>query len=877
MGCAAIRKRKSKVLDNKSTGNLSIPLSTKFPEAKKRSSFRRPNNKKDFFSEINSLYSVEDIELSNGICLNNDKTASDTKKIKEILKNHFLFNAITKNGFKKLVKDFVLYKFEQDKFVYFQGMPGFYFYIIAQGSVEVIVNEETKCFIDKGECFGEIALLHDSVRTATIKTTEPSNFWVLSRESFKQAIKSLVYSKLSETKHFIESIPFFSPLSPKQKSQILPLMVSQYFKPGERILTEGYSGDTFYIIKHGMAKCELHGQELRNLGQGDYFGEQALLYSTLRTASVTALTKLSVYTLGAEDLFGVFGNRLQDVIYKNSLRIAFERNNFFKCFTSQQVERCIEMIKIQEFKQGATVFKKGGSKGDIVHFVMKGKLISYSRQYTIFDCIGYEELINGSNHFEEDLIAGEETDIASISLSEIESSIEGEILSIVSINDLLSILKQVHLLRPLPIKKLKIISSLLKLSEYKPQDRIFKQGDPGDSFFIVKEGKVDIIKDGTCLRSIENNDYFGERAILFNENRSASAVAKTETKLWVLEKSDFIRIIDPQMHKHLTKRIMLQNDSISLEQLNFVKLIGQGTFGKVFLVKDSKEDFLYSLKIIDYKKICEYNMHKNLIQEREILLQLDHPFLMKLVKTLKDSEHIYFLCEYVKGCDLFEAIRTMPSVDQNASKFYISSCLIVLKYLHNKGIIHRDIKPENVMVDEDGYIKLIDFGTVKQIKDRTLSIIGTPHYMAPEIIAGLGYGTQVDIWSLGAMLYEFIFFTVPFADDETDTFIIYKKILEEPLIMPQRNSANKLLQKMLSKNPANRNSAEFIMKDSWFNGFSWDELEEKKMKAPYLPCVDLDLESVKEEIPVQFAIDRHFSKDYKDQLNSLVKGWDKDF
>lgn len=878
MGCAAIRRKKTKVLDSKSTGNLSLPFALRSSQAKKRSSERKSNNLKCFFADQFLIKSSENIELTHGTLDSRAKILSEIKKIKKILRNHFLFNAITKSELVKLVKDFVLYKYEEDKFVFFQGNAGFYFYVIEQGAVEVTVNQEIKCFVNKGGCFGEIALLHDSFRTASVRTIELTYLWVLSRESFKRAIKSVASSMSSEIKRFLKTIPFFSSLTSKQRSKLLPIIVYQNFKSGERILIEGDPGDTFYIIKEGQVNCSIRKHEGRKLGPGEYFGEQALLYSTQRTASVTALTKLTVLTLGAKDLFEVFGDKLQDVIYKNSQRIAFEKNWAFKCLTEEQVENCIELMVIECYSENQVVFKKGESKGDYIYFVMRGKLVSMNSEYSVFDCIGDTELKNGLGYFEDDIIAFEETSLASISRTDLETTIGGEISEILSLNDLIFILKQVHLFRPLSTKKLKSLTSLLKLSEFKDQEKIFKQGDPGDSFFIVKEGKVDIIKDGTCLRTIESNDFFGERAILFNETRSASAVSKADTKLWVLNKSDFLRIIDPAMQKHLTTRIMLQNDSISLNQLIFIKLIGEGTFGKVFLVKDSKEHFYYSLKVIDYWKISEYNMSQNLIQEREILLQLDHPMLMKLVKTLKDPGHIYFLCEYVRGCDLFEVIRKLPLVDENISRFYVSSCLIVLKYLHGKRIVHRDIKPENVMVDEDGYIKLIDFGTVKQIKDRTLSIIGTPHYMAPEVISGNGYSTEVDLWSLGAMLYEFLYFTVPFADDEMDSFKIYQRILEEPLNLPKKNiSCKGLLKKLLSKNPVKRPSAEVIMKDQWFAGVEWEELEEKRMKAPFLPVVDKEMENGSKEVFIQQAIFEKFDRDRQEVEFRMPKGWDKDF
>ncbi len=105
-----------------------------------------------------------------------------------------------------------------------------------------------------------------------------------------------------------------------------------------------------------------------------------------------------------------------------------------------------------------------------------------------------------------------------------------------------------------------------------------------------------------------------------------------------------------------------------------------------------------------------------------------------------------------------------------------------MEYMHNNSIIYRDIKPENIMVDAKGYMKLIDMGTAKFLKGKggkTFTIIGTPHYMAPEIITGKGYTYSVDLWSIGICLYEFMCGGVPFAEDAEDPYEIYEEIIKK--------------------------------------------------------------------------------------------------
>lgn len=128
-----------------------------------------------------------------------------------------------------------------------------------------------------------------------------------------------------------------------------------------------------------------------------------------------------------------------------------------------------------------------------------------------------------------------------------------------------------------------------------------------------------------------------------------------------------------------------------------------------------------------------------------MMLHIDHPFIVKLVRTFKDSKRLYFLMEYVHGLPLNFILNHVGLLSNSDAQFYISSLILVLQYLHERDIIYRDFKPENVIVDTTGFIKLIDFGTATDIKGRTYTLVGTPHYMAPEVIVGKGYNKNADL------------------------------------------------------------------------------------------------------------------------------------
>lgn len=144
------------------------------------------------------------------------------------------------------------------------------------------------------------------------------------------------------------------------------------------------------------------------------------------------------------------------------------------------------------------------------------------------------------------------------------------------------------------------------------------------------------------------------------------------------------------------------------------------------------------------------------------------PFLISFIRTFKDEHSVFFLLKFVSGMELFDVIRDIGLLSTFDSQFYIGSLILALEFLHSRHVIYRDVKPENVMIDGEGYLHLIDMGAAKILKSlgRTFTIIGTPHYMAPEVIKGKGYSYSVDLWSIGVCLYEFMCGVMPYAENE---------------------------------------------------------------------------------------------------------------
>ena len=345
--------------------------------------------------------------------------------------------------------------------------------------------------------------------------------------------------------------------------------------------------------------------------------------------------------------------------------------------------------------------------------------------------------------------------------------------------DVLELLKHVRLFGSLTSEKLGLISTKVKFESFKVGEKIIKEGDDGTKLYIIKSGKADITVKGNYIRTLNENEYFGERTLFYKEPRSATCVANGDIELIVLDKEDLKLVVVDKLKEYLINRLALQDESVLLKDLDYIKELGQGNFGAVCLVRNKQKKCLYAIKAICKTQIEHEKLIENIEMEKAVLLKIDHPFIVKLVKCLKNNKHLFFLMEYVRGKELWDIIREIGLLNKTQTLFYSATIMLAIDYLHSRKIIYRDIKPENIIVCDTGYLKLIDFGTAKEIEERTATILGTPHYMAPEVILGEGYSFSYDFWSCAVCMYEFVAGGVPFGESAEDPMQVYLAIINE--------------------------------------------------------------------------------------------------
>ncbi|CAG7785469.1 unnamed protein product [Allacma fusca] len=290
-------------------------------------------------------------------------------------------------------------------------------------------------------------------------------------------------------------------------------------------------------------------------------------------------------------------------------------------------------------------------------------------------------------------------------------------------------------------------------------------------------------------------------------------------------------------------------DSLILEDLDIIRTIGTGTFGRVVLVQERLSGDYGALKVISLSDAVRLKQVDHVKNEKNILRSIDHPFIINLKWHDKDEYNVYMLFDYIAGGELFSYLRKAGHFSSSTSSFYAAEIVSALEYLHSKSIVFRDLKPENLLLDKEGHLKLTDFGFAKKLSERysglTWTLCGTPEYIAPEVIQSKGHNKAVDWWALGVLIFEMHCGYAPFYHDNSCS--TYEKILSGKIEWPKmidpvvKDIVRKLLVVDRAKRLGNmKNGAEDVKKHRWFRDYSWEDVSHRKLKPPIIPRVAFD-------------------------------------
>jgi len=400
-----------------------------------------------------------------------------------------------------------------------------------------------------------------------------------------------------------------------------------------------------------------------------------------------------------------------------------------------------------------------------------------------------------------------------------------------------------------------IFLSKLVEKTFQPGETIIEEAKENATFYIIKSGSVKVVQvdkgKGTPreIASLVEGQYFGERALLKGEPANAAIKVKDGAALTVYscDRDTFTEYLGPLqaiIDTAIAKREAAANEPEKphFNDLELRRILGVGTFGRVKLVIHKPTQVSYALKCMRKAQVVATKQQSHVLNEKRILAMMDHPFILRLVNTYQDKGELYMLLELALGGELFSLLAKRAPLGDGMGKFYSASVVSIFSYMHGHKVIYRDLKPENLLLDKDGYIKMVDFGFAKILQDRTWTLCGTPEYLAPEIILNKGHGFGADWWCVGILTFECLTSQTPFVSN--DPMEGYRKIIKcrvpwPPHLQPM---ARDFIDRLLTVDPSRRlgtlkNGPKDVKAHPWFTGFDFKKLENKQLPAPYVPKI----------------------------------------
>ncbi|KAL2650296.1 hypothetical protein R1flu_018424 [Riccia fluitans] len=895
------------------------------------------------------------------------KSDATKERLRKILSTHFLLGDLDDALREEIIDAFGDLRVSAGTEVMKYGESADYFYVIDVGNVDIYAkkgNEPPTIVRSKGagETFGELALMYDTVRNNTVKTTCETLIWAVDRPTFKSIIGRHLSG--SQTAQALREAPALQKLSTREIVRISNQCIVQHYIRGQQILTAGTQMDKVFVIQEGQVRVSWGPGGGKIVGGGDtvavmnrleILGEIVLLNEEiLNSWNYVASSEHVEMILMPRSVFDKdVLKTIRKGLQVQFISLALQRVPAFIELNPDQISNLADSFTESHHNKGQDIIKKGEAIGPSarLYVVQKGNVNCYrtpgerirhgssseegkagwgqrlgsflkgstgtsaspsqshissesssgTASNVVTPLLSKVPTVKGSKTadnpqlerrpsssrfadcwnvhiygvFGEECLQSGIKEEASSSFRQMTASVDvpaGVICLSVSLAKMISILGPIHeiLMRVANLKVLRKVPSLefltnaemdaalhsLGVRKLKPGDIIYRAGEPADRLYIVHKGtvvKTNKTKDGKVQEEILTEGcFFGENALDTNVPRSTTATAGETTgrsvELYYLDRAVLETNIGPLQELNETRRKETERKGImkqiTFHELEDMGLLGTGLFGKVKLVYSKRTEEYYALKCVRKAQVIKMHEEEHLRNEKINMSELDHPFITKLIRTFKDTKHVYLLQQLTVGRELYLFMERVGRLQEWEAAFYAGGVLLALEYMHNKGIVYRDLKPENTLIGENGYPILIDMGFAKRIHNRkTFSMCGTPDYMAPEIIKRQGHGKAVDFWALGCLIFEMITNTSPFNKGSDPPQVVFQKITEGNVRFPtyMTPNAQDICRQLLDPNPENRlgcrerGFAE-IKEHSFFTSeIDFQLLLRQKEEAPMIP------------------------------------------
>ena len=859
------------------SNNNSIP--SKCHQFLKRVTETADNKKEKQLSIIKEVETEEDNNKGNSVIVgkNSSKFKYNLNLVNELKNIDLIINNLNEEQIINLSFIIDEYEINPDMDIFCKGELGNSFFIIESGEIKIYDENPNKFILVENEyAFGEICLFNnnDIHRRYSITTSTQTKIFILEKENFNFFLLQENISLKSVDIGILKSIELINKIP---EEELIMLSRLSYLMSEEEIqsnknsnifitFTDFFNLDHKIVHKKTCIKIDINKKNCKKyliipvhsmfelLGM-DY-KRKLILYIFENFMKIeenfTKYIKINQINTAFYSIF-----KLKCINKEHSTRIKFTDNkNFMVILLCGNVKFYNDEKLVVEYNSVSFIDTKKIAKKNKMIFKLNS-VILYSN---------YDEIVSKSKQIQ---------NIFNHKLSQLRKFTFFNLLNDEEIISLLNIIKE---------------------KKYKKDSILINADNKCEFFYFILSGEVKhkYFHDVTITRYGEG-DCFGEIFLLDSEGgffKDSYIIVSSENLVTVeIPKNEFFNLLQkPQINDFIKVKMCLEDKSILLGDLYYLSFLGKGKFGNVFLVHNGI--FIYAIKVISRNFVDNINKGLKYLQnENNILKLLNFQFIIKLVKTFTTVDYYFFLMEYSTGSQLDVILDLLSSKKSTEIvKFYGGTLFLILDYLSKKKIVHRDIKPNNIMVDLTGYLKLIDFGAAKKISNGyAKTIIGTPFYMAPEVVEGKNYSFGCDYYSVGICLYYMYYKKYPFGAGQSDVYLIYQEILKKPIcfngLNNQNNLLNELIKKLLDKEPAIRICNLLDVKaNPFFKDFDWVQLFAKKMKAPYIPnqkkdVIEQYLKNFSKPFGEYIEDERNILNKYdtKQKVNIVLDGSDEEF
>jgi len=823
-----------------------------------------------------------------------NKTISNEDEVRklltEALKGFFFLNNITDLQINMLLKVLKYEEYNEGEYVIREGEIGSTLYVIEKGDVEVLIQGEVIRTLHPGQLFGEIGLLFNAPRSASVRCKTNASFYLLERTLYKNIQKITNSASILQRNQWLLSCPELSHFTPIHMSRLFTTLKRIRFSKGDLLYEQNKETDYVLLIERGNASIT-HYPDVLTMSQHDHYYQDDIdkTLGIVRPKS----RKSSLDTHSAHEFVSSYLRRAASTGYRDEDNVDDESPTSTK-HLSKYITREESLPETEDISGlgliyegciiGIPLLHSSSLKSDYGQwkYITSPYVLPKHLPTQIGLGSSSTDQNQNTNQFQSNYLTqgsfASGSHVGSVSSnSNVESHFQQQ-----SQQQSQSQSQQYHSFQSQQSGNYEenqhptrnggyVISPITVTALTEMQCSIFTISAFEKAFGSLALSHNLPITPILSSKSSESKDDYEERRNSTNEqkdttNSNSSTQSNSNSNSHSNSNSNKQ---NSNSHSHVSKRKQ-KNITFNPSLMTYERILGEGGFATVCLGHyNSDTSIPYAIKIMSKEKILDRGQLKHVLDEKKLLNLFSSDFILHMYGSFQTKDWVSIVTDVCELGDLWSVIYDTEVFQENEClpleliQFYMCGIISGLGHMHSRHVIFRDLKPENIMINRKGYIKLIDCGLAKQIpyeeKDssgcvnivyKAHSLCGTPEYLAPEFLYNQGVDKAVDLWALGVLLFEMYMFRTPFANDETINnvellFIAIASVqgsapIPEDIIDEKSGSTNasSLIQQLLRSEPTERLGYEDtinILQHPYFHNFNHYAVLHQTYEPPFIP------------------------------------------